>query len=146
MARPAKNDIDSGIQSWDGKIDDNDEALFNAPLPIHEHSGDESDLQATFAAASYDRCTVMVDHTTLGWSYYVSDGTAWNRMGAMEQTPTIVDITDNSGGTANNTIASITNAANAGSADVGPTQDAIADLAAKQQEIIDALRDHGFIV
>jgi len=146
MARPTKNDIDSGIQAWDGKIDDNDEALFNAPLPMHAHTGDETDLQATFAAAAYDQCHVMVDHTTLGWSLYVSDGTTWTRMFAVEQTPTIVDITDNSGGTGNDTIASITNAANAGSADVGPTADAIADLAAKQQEIIDALRDHGLIV
>lgn len=40
-------------------------------------------------------------------------------------------LTDNSGGTPNTTIAVITNAANAGSADVGPTADAIADLAAQ---------------
>ncbi len=146
MARPSKNDIDSGIQNWDGKMDDNDEALMNAPIPIHEHTGDETDLASTFAAAAYDRCMVWVDDTSEGWSLYVSDGTAWNRMLAVEAIPTIVDITDNSGGTANDTIASITNAANAGSADVGPTQDAIADLAAKQQEIIDALRAHGLIL
>lgn len=45
-------------------------------------------------------------------------------------------LTDNSGGTANTTIASITNAANAGSADVGPTADAIADLAAQINNLI----------
>jgi len=146
MARPTKNDIDSGIQSWDGKIDDNDEALFNGPMPIHEHTGDETDLASTFAAAAYDRCAVMVDDTTYGWSMFVSDGTAWNRILNVETIATIVDITDSSGGTANDTIASITNAANAGSADVGPTADAIADLAAKQQEIIDALRAHGLIL
>ena len=77
MARPTKNDIDSGIQNWDGKIDDNDEALFNAPLPIHEHTGDETDLQATFAAASYDRCLVWVNHTVHGWVLMTSDGTTW---------------------------------------------------------------------
>lgn len=145
MARPTKNDIDSGIQNWDGKIDDNDEALYNGPMPIHEHTGDESDLASTFAPGAYDRCHVMVDHSTLGWSLYVSDGSAWNRIWSVGTIAAIVDMTDNSGGTANDTIASITNAANAGSADVGPTQDAIADLAAKQQEIIDALRDHGLI-
>ena len=64
MARPTKNNIDSGIQGWDGKIDDNDEALFNAPIPIHEHTGDESDIQATFPAAAHDRCLVWIDHTT----------------------------------------------------------------------------------
>lgn len=44
-------------------------------------------------------------------------------------------LTDNSGGTANTTIAAITNAANAGSADVGPTADAIADIAAQLAKI-----------
>jgi len=146
MVRPIKNDIDSGIQSWDGKIDDNDEALFNGPMPIHEHSGDETDLAGTFAAAAFDRCAVMVDDTTYGWSMFVSDGTSWNRILNVETISTIVDITDSSGGTANDTISEITEAANAGSADVSPTQNAIADLAAKQQEILDALRSHGLIL
>lgn len=44
---------------------------------------------------------------------------------------TAATLTDNSGGTADTTIAAITNAANAGSADVGPTANAIADLAAQ---------------
>lgn len=77
MPRPTKNDIDSGIQGWDGKIDDNDEALFNAPLPIHEHTGDETDIESTFAAAAHDRCLVWIDHTVLGFVLYVSDGTTW---------------------------------------------------------------------
>lgn len=77
MARPTKLDINSGIQGWDGKIDDNDEAIFNAPFPIHEHTGDQTDLESTFPAASYDRCMVWVDHTALGWTLYVSDGSSW---------------------------------------------------------------------
>lgn len=40
-------------------------------------------------------------------------------------------LTDNSGGSADTTIAAITNSANAGSADVGPVANAIADLAAQ---------------
>ncbi len=94
MARPSKNDIDSGIQNWDGKMDDNFEVILNVPLPIHEHVGDESDLASTFAAASYDRCAVWVDHTTLGWSLYVSNGTAWVRVLAVEQRPAVADATD----------------------------------------------------
>lgn len=94
MARPSKQDIDSGVQNWDGKIDDNDEIILNAPLPIHEHTGDETDLASTFAPALYDRCSVWVDHTTHGWSLYVSDGTAWVRTVAIEQTPAIADATD----------------------------------------------------
>jgi hypothetical protein len=46
-------------------------------------------------------------------------------------TQTQAALTDSSGGSANTTIAAITNAANAGSADVGPVKDAIADLAAQ---------------
>lgn len=48
-------------------------------------------------------------------------------------------LTDNSGGTANDTIAVITDTNNAGSADLTPVQDAIADLAAKINEILTAL-------
>lgn len=61
------------------------------------------------------------------------------------QQAAITSLTDSSGGTANDTIAAITNAANAGSADVGPTADAIADLAAKVEAILDALRGAGII-
>ena len=61
------------------------------------------------------------------------------------QQAAIASLTDNSGGTGNNTIAAITNAANAGSADVGPTADAIADLAAKVNAILTAMRSAGVI-
>lgn len=52
---------------------------------------------------------------------------------------TVVSLTDNSGGTANDTIAAITQSANAGSADFAVTRDAIADLAGKINEIITGL-------
>ena len=77
MTRPTKNAIDSGIQGWEGKIDDNDSVLFNGPIPIHEHVGDQTDLEATFAAAAFDRCFIWVNHTSVGWTLYVSDGTDW---------------------------------------------------------------------
>lgn len=86
MTRPLKNDIDSGIQAWDGKIDDNDEALFNAPIPIHEHVGDETDLQATFPASAYDRCLVWVDHSVHGhWLLMFSDGSSWRILQTVQQ-------------------------------------------------------------
>ncbi len=56
----------------------------------------------------------------------------------------VTALTDNSGGAANDTIAVITNAANAGSADVGPTQDAIADLAAKVNALRGIFNTFGF--
>ena len=63
----------------------------------------------------------------------------------VSQQTNIVSLTDNSGGAANDTIASITNAANAGSADVGPTADAIADLAAKVNGILTILSNVGLM-
>jgi hypothetical protein len=77
MARPTHAGILSGTQGWDGDIDDNFDIAFDAPYPVHEHTGDESDLNATFAASSHDRCLVWVDHTTLGWTLYWSDGSNW---------------------------------------------------------------------
>ena len=46
-------------------------------------------------------------------------------------------ITDSSGGTANTTIAAITDASAAGSADVGPVADGFADVAAQLAKIKD---------
>lgn len=59
----------------------------------------------------------------------------------------IVDFTDNSGGstTTPNTIAAITEAENTGSADLAPTANAIAKLAAKIDEIIAALTTAGVL-
>lgn len=61
------------------------------------------------------------------------------------QQPDIINLTDNSGGTANNIIASITDVTTPGSADIGPVRDAIADLAAKVNAILTALKNHGLI-
>lgn len=61
------------------------------------------------------------------------------------QPSTIVSLTDNSGGSPADTIAAITNAANAGSADVGPTADGIASNATKINEIIAALEAYGIL-
>lgn len=59
------------------------------------------------------------------------------------QAAAITALTDSSGGTANDTIAAITEAANTGSADLGPTRDAIADLAAKVNAILTVLSGYG---
>ncbi len=61
------------------------------------------------------------------------------------QQPNVLNLLDNSGGTADGTIAVITQVANAGSADLVPTQNAIADLAAKVNAILTALKAHGLI-
>ncbi len=146
MARPTKNDIDAGIQNWDGKMDDNDEALFNAPIPIHEHVGDETDLEAAFAAASYDRCHVMVNHTTLGWSLYVSDGTNWHRIWSVSTIATVAALT-NSNGTGNDAIVAVPVVGGSGAttAQEAAINDNFRDVTDKIEELRQALVDHGLI-
>jgi parallel beta-helix repeat protein len=61
------------------------------------------------------------------------------------QAPASADLVDNSGGTGGGTIAAITDTTNAGSADVGPTKDAIASLSAKVNDCLAGLRRVGLI-
>lgn len=145
MARPTKNDINSGIQNWDGKIDDNDEVLFNGPIPIHEHVGDETDLEATFPAALYDRCHVMVNHTSHGWSLYVSDGSAWVRIFNLTS-PTVVALT-NANGTGNDAIVAVpvVNGSGATTAQEAAINDNFRDCTDKIEEIRQVLEDHGLL-
>ena len=77
MARPSKTDITSGLQNWDASVDSNFDVVLGGPFPVAEHTGDESDLASTYPAASYARCMIWVDHSTLGWKLYVSDGSSW---------------------------------------------------------------------
>lgn len=77
MSRYTRKIPGAGQASWDAEINDNFQNLFDRPLPIAEHAGDESDLEATFPAASYDRCLIWVDHSVSGWKLYFSNGSAW---------------------------------------------------------------------
>ena len=80
MARPSRDTIQSGVNGWDATTNDNFIRLYDRPLAIHEHVGDESDLASTFAAASYDNCIVWVNHTVDGWVPYHSDGSTWEKL------------------------------------------------------------------
>lgn len=72
---------------------------------------------------------------------FVSAGVGWVEFDAARGSlAQFVELTDNSGGTPADTIAVITNAANAGSADVGPTQDAVASLATKMNNLLRMLQ------
>lgn len=78
MARPVYVDIASGNNGWDGRMDDNFDVAGSAPMPIHESASlTESNLEATFPAAQYDRCVVWVNHSIVGYALYWSDGTSW---------------------------------------------------------------------
>lgn len=78
MARPVLIDIDQGLEGWDSFLQTDLETLLKGPLPIHESASlTEANLQASFPAASYDRCLVWVNHTVYGYTLYRSDGTNW---------------------------------------------------------------------
>lgn len=77
MTRFARLTINNGENAWDAKANSMFQNLLDRPIPIPQHSGDESDLASTWAASSYDRCMIWVDHTVRGWTLYWSNGTTW---------------------------------------------------------------------
>jgi hypothetical protein len=77
MARPTRTTIDNATLAWDALVNSNLQNLFDRPLAIALHSGDQTDLEATFASASYDKCLIWVDHTVDGWTLYFSNGAVW---------------------------------------------------------------------
>lgn len=85
MARPTRIPIDDGVNDWDALINDNLEAIFDGPLPVHASASlTEANVESTFPAASYDRCIVWVNHSVVGYTLYWSDGTSWIPLGARE--------------------------------------------------------------
>lgn len=77
MARPGRIPIDAGIQGWEGKIDDDFRIVLDQPFPIFIHTGNETTLQATWPANSYDQCFIWVSHSVLGKTLYWSDSGVW---------------------------------------------------------------------
>lgn len=79
MARPQLIDIESGAEAWDADVNDNTAILRDAPTPLFEQpsADDETDLATNFPANAHDRCVAMVNHSTLGWTLMMSDGTNW---------------------------------------------------------------------
>jgi len=77
MARPTRLTIDNGTLGWDASVNTNFQYLLDRPLAIALHAGDQTDLEATFPAASYDKCLIWVDHTVNGWTLYYSNGSSW---------------------------------------------------------------------
>jgi hypothetical protein len=77
MARPEYSELQNGVAAWDAVVNGNFEKVFANPYPIPLHSGDEADLEATYPAASHDKCWIYVNHTVYGWTIYESDGASW---------------------------------------------------------------------
>lgn len=128
MSRPSFsfNTISSGLEGWDAEINDDftivDEYFLTYPVALTEHSGDESDLASTFAAASYDRCVIWVDHSTKGWLLYMSDGTSWLPI-------------PKEGGAVSDLSLTVT----------GPTIGEVQSIADKVDQLLGELRDNGHI-
>lgn len=73
MAKPSRDAIQNGLNGWDSTVDNNFIRLFDRPPPIFLHTGDESDIESSFPAASHEECIVVVDHTVLGLQLYIVD-------------------------------------------------------------------------
>lgn len=73
MAKPLRDAIQNGLNGWDSTVNNNFIKTFDRPLPIFLHTGDESDIETSFPAASHEECIVVVDHTVLGLQLYVVD-------------------------------------------------------------------------
>lgn len=73
MAKPSRDAIQNGLNNWDATVNNNFIRLFDRPPPIFLHTGDESDIESSFPAASHEECIVVVDHTVLGLQLYIVD-------------------------------------------------------------------------
>lgn len=155
MARPTFVTPNAGIQGWDAIITDDIEILLNGPWPVYQKtSGDESNLATAFPPGSYDRCLLFVNHSTLGWIPYYSNGTTWTII--PKQGTSVTALTDSSGGTANDTVQALTNPADApATADalrddlvanlIPELRNNFADLAGKINALRTALRNGGVL-
>jgi hypothetical protein len=97
MAKPSFVEIQNGLNGWDATVNDNFIRLFDKPIPIFLHAGDQTDLEAGFPATSHEECLVIVDHTVLGLVPYMVDknapgGAAWRLIGELtgKRAPTAV--------------------------------------------------------
>lgn len=78
MARFTRKVVSQGDNSWESDVNTNLQNILSKPFVVPVHSGDETDLESTFAAAQHDNAIIWVNHTTLGWVLYHSNNVAWN--------------------------------------------------------------------
>lgn len=102
MSRPLwdQTPLANGQQGWDATVNtmlsDGKQVILGAPIPLYQHTGDETDIATSFPPSAFDRCMCWVDHTTLGWVLMYSDGTAWRVYGRAADVPdsTAATLTD----------------------------------------------------
>ena len=99
-----------------------------AHRPVHPNHG-------TIGYNEHTQQLEVYDETTTAWVAVAGSFVTVASASQAAVTQTQTALTDSSGGTAATTLAAITNAANAGSADVAPTANAIASLAAELAKV-----------
>jgi hypothetical protein len=74
MARPTRNTVNHGAESWDTAINDNFAMILDTPFPVPIYANAAS----LPSASAYEDCLAAVQDTD---SLYISDGTSWNLVG-----------------------------------------------------------------
>jgi len=77
MARPSRIPLVSGQQGWDAGVETNMVNIFDKPFPMPVTALTELTIEATYPAASYERCLIWLNHSINGWELWFSDGTTW---------------------------------------------------------------------
>jgi len=83
MTRRAEyKNIEKDAIQWDDDFNQNllNLGLNDFPIRLPIHIGDESDITTTFPPGRWKYCILLVDHTSLGQSLYLSGGTTWGRL------------------------------------------------------------------
>lgn len=78
MARYARKIINSGESGWDGKANDNDQNVFDRPIPLVINAGDLANLETNFPVAQYEDALAYADYKASGGrTLAASDTVAW---------------------------------------------------------------------
>lgn len=70
---------------WDSTYNYNLQVLGinEFPMKFPVHSGDETDITTIFPPGRYTHCILLVNHTTLDQTMYLSNGTTWSQLIAL---------------------------------------------------------------
>lgn len=73
MSKPSRDNVVSSLNGWEADVNNNFIRLFDRPFPVFLHTGDETDLETAFPAATHEECVVMVNHSVVGVVPYMVD-------------------------------------------------------------------------
>lgn len=73
MPKPSRDNVANGDNGWDATVNNNFIRLFDRPIPIFLHTGDETTIAASFPPATYEESLVVIDDTQVGLIFYMVD-------------------------------------------------------------------------